>query len=526
MIPEMITGWNGNCFSLKDTQVHGFLAVDALSITAAVTLNSQGSISGLLENHEISEAEFDEFLSTTSKFENYLRNVSNSIIKAAFVFQFQALNPQIPSILRHIMPESSGKVNNHVLQRIRDIQFLFNQLKEIKIIGVTTDADSVFRSLVNEMIRKAESYDYKPEKIFDFPLYVSDPLHILKRYRYQLIKSIYQRNDLEEYLSIFQTALNFPTAVFSDDSLTKMHDSLPIRLYDLSSIVTAYELNMTQEFWQMIIPSLFMSSINLRNISVSERRYLMAIAGQLITGLMNQNQSHCSTPYKKILLTDTLATLMSLNSLLQTETGTISINRCTTSPLENTFGIIRLRAKYHFRLERLTSEMSKVNAMRILRKDSMEHHAIDVISKRINNFGAIVSLEKVEGFPKKLAINTPIVTDINNFIQYGIRSESLNEFMRFLRLLCPAFLPKEKKSLKSSEVVLNPSSVVNIKTRISATGIPKRSCQWSLGELNLLQKLRDDFKDNIAMISKYFPERSPTSIQKKIEAIKNQRRGK
>ena len=241
MIPEIIRGLNKKYFTQDDRPIHGFLAVDALSVTTAVKIDSNGAISGLLGSHVISEHDFNDFLSTTFKFENYLCNVSGSIVTAAFVFQFQPINPSIPTMLLHIMATSSGKADKKVLKRIRDIQDIIRSIDTIMIIGITTDADSGFRSLTQEMIFQTNSCKFKPGKCFDYPLFVSDPLHVLKRYRSHFIKGIHQRDDRDEYLQHFQLEYNFPSAVFSDDTLMKMHDSLPIRLFDLTSIHKSHE---------------------------------------------------------------------------------------------------------------------------------------------------------------------------------------------------------------------------------------------------------------------------------------------
>ena len=59
----------------------------------------------------------------------------------------------------------------------------------------------------------------------DKPLVISDPLHILKRSRYHLVKKMHETD--------LPYKLNLPSMIFRDDLPTKMHDRLPILMFQL-----------------------------------------------------------------------------------------------------------------------------------------------------------------------------------------------------------------------------------------------------------------------------------------------------
>ena len=63
------------------------------------------------------------------------------------------------------------------------------------------------------------------------PLFISDPLHILKRIRYHITPMIQDKN---QFLQI----LNLPSMVLREDKASKMHDKLPILMLQLKN----YEL--------------------------------------------------------------------------------------------------------------------------------------------------------------------------------------------------------------------------------------------------------------------------------------------
>ena len=275
--------------------------------------------------------------------------------------------------------------------------------------------------------------------------------------------------------------------------------------------------------FELIIPSLLMASLNLRNISIINRRYMFAIAAKLIEVHLKNPHLMGNLSSTRNLLTDSFASFLSFNSLLQKETGIVSLERCTTAPLEHTFVIIRLRAKYHFRIERIVSEMNKVNTLRSIRNDLREQSAIEVISQRISNFGSVVSLPPGEANGPMDSIVITTVSDIIQFGTMGNKSENLDQFMKFILYSSLEQVAKTDTCLRSSNVVLAPSSLANIKSRITAAVVPKKSCSWSRGEVNLLWKLRDDFEDNVTKISKYFPLRTIGAVKKKIDSVKRKK---
>jgi hypothetical protein len=77
---------------------------------------------------------------------------------------------------------------------------------------------------------------------------ISDILHILKRVRYQMLKQppmvVGLREDSPELSLGFLIHLirdDLPAVVFSDQPMTKMHDSLPMVLFRFEILVKLYE---------------------------------------------------------------------------------------------------------------------------------------------------------------------------------------------------------------------------------------------------------------------------------------------
>ena len=101
--------------------------------------------------------------------------------------------------------------------------------KSINIIGFASDGDSFISQRHDKNIEK--HYVNRSYKSIDLenPIVISDPLHVLKRSRYHMIKVMTSLITKTQITNFFYL-LNLPSMVFKDDLSTKMHDKLPIML--------------------------------------------------------------------------------------------------------------------------------------------------------------------------------------------------------------------------------------------------------------------------------------------------------
>ena len=103
---------------------------------------------------------------------------------------------------------------------------------------------------------------------------ICDPLHMLKRARYMILKKIPLAISIQENTSIFshtilELQLKIPSIVFNDSPITKMHDILPLTLFSIENLFTLYDNNITAFVyftpWTMLIEAMTNENINLGN---------------------------------------------------------------------------------------------------------------------------------------------------------------------------------------------------------------------------------------------------------------------
>ena len=158
-----------------------------------------------------------------------------------------------------------------------------------KIIGYSFDGDSSYRHNLENIDKNFDySIESKHQKI-NQPLFFSDYLHIFKRARYRLLKRInfyYKGNEIKKNLA---DLYNLPYIVFSDEKITKMHDSLALKLFNPRVILLSESYNATS-FYSFLFPwTTMLISLNFENISLQDRIDLLEISLKFLSYFPNKN---------------------------------------------------------------------------------------------------------------------------------------------------------------------------------------------------------------------------------------------
>ena len=428
--------------------------------------------------------------------------------KAFFVFQVQPVSPNLPSFVVHVYPSNTGKADSHILNLLHQISSFL--LKEhTKTIAYASDGDNFISSTHESNIINHYKQGYFNSISLDKPLVISDPLHILKRSRYHLVKKIHETD--------LPYKLNLPSMVFRDDLPTKMHDRLPILMFQLRVFEKMTEHKL-YNYSMYCLPSILFLTFLSYNIDIEDRILFLYMTKSLCERLYyNIYQSPIINNFsmKSNIIRDLLSTVCTfIDILTYSQNAQLHLNRIGTYPLEHTFGVVRMRYKDHHNAQRFLSEVNKLNALRKIREemiyDAVKHHELQ--------FGKII-------------INKPVKYDNSDIIKYvdslvyeakydycNTDYEKVHQY--FIKLIKESNSTKDKCYLyKSSDVLLSPRSNTNIQKR-QFSGYNTERCRWGNEEIQLLIQLNQDFKGNISMISKYFPRRTPRSVEEKLNKIK------
>ena len=95
------------------------------------------------------------------------------------------------------------------------------------------------------------------------------------------------------------------------------------------------------------------------------------------------------TIYDQQICRDLMASILTVNSIINQINGFVSLNRIGSNPLEHKFGLLRIRSKYKNSITKLFNEASKVEIMNHIEKSVF----FDVVNRRKNTFGELLNLD-------------------------------------------------------------------------------------------------------------------------------------
>ena len=281
------------------------LGVDAASVNPAVTIFNDQSIKGLVNNYESKDKFFTQGSVTLQLFEEWLKNNSKLMVNSMFLFNIQPLNPNLNSFIIHIHPSNCGKGEKLIIQILNNLK---DQLKkfDINTVAFAADGDSIFRPMhvqnINDHIINSIFYTSISSSQ---TLIISDLLHLLKRARYHLVPDIFDTNQ-------FISLLNLPSMTMRKDRASKMHDRLPLLLFQMQNYEILSQNNLFN-YSLFILPfSLLLSSLSYE-VSYENRVLLFHLSRRLFHFIYfspNNFFYKDQIKYKPQILSDSLSILI------------------------------------------------------------------------------------------------------------------------------------------------------------------------------------------------------------------------
>jgi hypothetical protein len=226
------------------------LACDALACKDSVKVTA-GELRGIDESDFDFDSELSESLLVSPKaFLDFVKAHWDRLLHPVFVFQIQPLDPEFRLLLVFAQPAADGKAREQHSQLLQALKVVCER-ERITIGALATDGDSGYDE-VHEMQARwnLELFITNPVEMLSKWHYraLSDHLHILKRVWYRILKEPsmvagLERSPPELSLSRLVRLLgdDLQAVVFSDDPVTKMHDSLPMVLFLFEILVKLYE---------------------------------------------------------------------------------------------------------------------------------------------------------------------------------------------------------------------------------------------------------------------------------------------
>ena len=362
-IKNLIDKWKKEENITNTTNMEFILSVDAIAFKPIVTINENGFVNGFIETKKLSKQQLKFVNQSWSNFENYIQqNFDKAVIKDAFVYYIQPIDMRFSCFIAHIHPSTQGKATDREVDILFEIKNIM-EVSDMKISGFAFDGDTTYQKLHLNYLNKF-SEDPLESNSKKFLHIISDPLHILKRARYRLVKGnvcsfIDQYSDIidtNNYVSKF----NIPQVVMSDKIFTKMHDKLPLQLFDLKNFLILYEKGDLDGMSYFLPWTLLVTSLNVKEMSLPDRISMLEVAlmylieyNQALKNRRNElypDRSCKSFPivraFHSQLTMESINTIHSLIYYLRTCNGTCSLNRVghMSNPLQHLFGLVRMKS--------------------------------------------------------------------------------------------------------------------------------------------------------------------------------------
>lgn len=389
------------------------MSVDAIFFTPEVKVSDDSIFEGILFSQEeielISKNCFSKFKKNPNELQIFLQLNNNKIIRTAFVFQVQPYQKIYSNFVVHVEPAVNGKANKKIVDMLKYIKDVLKN-RNISIMSFAFDGDSAysqmheeyFNSYINSALTKNS---ISLTKTLNFRV-ISDFLHLIKRLRYRIfgvfIHSGFELSgkffNVETLKNLFK---NLPNIIWSNESYTKMHDSLPLLLFSPQNFLFLLEKKQFLEAAYFLPISFSILALNFPNLGFKNRHYFLNIAFWFLAYYYDEKNKKDKkqlsdtkrggehiTFYSNKIVIEFLNTIH-CNIQLMNIFEFFYFDRNSTTPLEHKFGCSRKRAKFIHTLKKflkVISEMQTIQQKEALQKGENFEEELEKIHCRQNSF--------------------------------------------------------------------------------------------------------------------------------------------
>jgi hypothetical protein len=364
--------------------------------------------------------------------DNYFigRSIKKKCHPNAFVFHGMPLTTEERCFPLHVMPNKSGSATDDVKSRIMEVLHSLSN-SGIQVLFVATDGDPGYQKFHDEQFTIWESVfrEFGFEKACEEVLkirssqgksfFITDFLHLVKTIRNRLLKYIlaFLCGDLE-FTALWTVIDEYfhLGPVFSDDTgVGKMRDAYAIALFRLEYVIELFKRNAFAEALVLLPWSLMFICFRSPGLSNATRLFILELVAHLLFHFLDQDNLHLPEQgpvqskvraFKKSTLKRGLNTVIGLASALMTYGSALPLDRLTTHPLENFFGLMRRLlhdCNSYEEVLRAMARNSVINEVFI-----KLHHPLE-IAQRANLSGVVADpadhLELLPGFPPTFVLS-------------------------------------------------------------------------------------------------------------------------
>ena len=361
----------------KSIIIPGVLAVDALSLDPYIKVDNTGNVTGIIGNIKLSSDDLSKVKNVVKEQEELIKRLKNITINSAFVYQFQPINSYYRCFTVYVQSATSGKATQKQVETLYTISKKLKQMN-FSVFSFASDGDPMYHKLITDNVKRWNCIKERPILNFGKHLYISDPLHIIKRGRYKLlthnVRLLQKDSELIQLNSTIKEILNLPTEILDRSRIAKMHDDLPIRLFSLKNLDLLLQLEMHSMSAYFIPYSLLIVSLSDDALTNDQRVDFLEIVAYYLcfykdlmeksgNVCLQQGNTSCVVMFDRNIADDMISTCISINSFINLYKGNINLNRLGSNPIEHHFGLMRLKAKFKHTFDVFIKNEYKIKLM-------------------------------------------------------------------------------------------------------------------------------------------------------------------
>lgn len=395
LLDDMKRKWGDDCLT-------GCLSIDACSHSSYIP---PSHTSRLAESCHL-----DEFLGQFGTIEE-----TKVVNKYCFVFYYQPLNPKIPCTVLFITTETSGKAQDYHTEALHVIADMA-KCQGFRIVMLVSDGDNTYykettasfmtlRTSYPEIFQSWKRFAELGKDILNgaVAMFGADMLHLLKNMRTRMLEGRVSVN-VTQPCALDMTRLKqlkIPPECFVNSDLNKMVDALPIQIFTFTNANWLFEQGFDYEAIFVLIFALFHGffrsdcSMGDRiemglNVVMTLNMYMEYLdettkAGTCQCLEFRRKKSIVTMITRKQIERIVTTTAVAIGVLLAVPSGSlVAMDRMSTHPLENFFGLLRVLCRYRHSYENISDKIAKTHFIRNARH---ELGITNTISKRVNIAG-------------------------------------------------------------------------------------------------------------------------------------------
>jgi hypothetical protein len=339
------------------------LAVEAAAFRPTITIREDGIIEELDNFREFDPSLFETFLRQPQAFVSFLQEHWDAADSAFFIFQLQPLHSNLHCGIVYIVPATQGKGTEVIVARLFQLKALSEKRFDLIVCGLAFDGDSCYNSIHDIFFRSWSLHVNDrlllfPDMLIDSVI-ISDPLHLLKRICYRLIRTTLlmglEHEELLFSIKRFQPIGFLSPIVFLQSRVSKMHDSLPLELFSPETLTVILRDHLQTEFmlapWCLLTAALTLSTISTRTpVDLLEIGFwflyyywgLRLHFGDPLGVIEKITIGRRASIYRAQQIRDALNTFVSFVTILRNSDRLLCLDRVRTNPLEHMFGKARM----------------------------------------------------------------------------------------------------------------------------------------------------------------------------------------